>query len=273
MLPVSYLFVPGNRPERFAKALAAGAGAVILDLEDAVAPDDKAAARQAIAEWVRTAGVAPERLVVRINDALSPWYADDLAMIKAVGLTQVMLPKTEFAEQVKMTIAATSPAVVIVALVESARGINNIDQIALAEGVQRIAFGTLDYAADLNLSGDELGLIYPYSKIAIASRSAELAPPIAGVTPNLDDLARTEADFAFARAFGCTAKMCIHPKQVEVVERLSRPTEQEIIWARKVLAAAKNSSGAVQVDGKMVDRPVVLKAEAIMARSTATTHR
>ncbi|WP_310492569.1 CoA ester lyase [Dechloromonas sp.] len=271
MLPVSYLFVPGNRPERFAKALAAGAGAVILDLEDAVAPTDKADARQAIADWVRTAGVAPERLVVRINDALSPWYADDLAMIKAAGLTQVMLPKTEFAEQVKMTVAATNPAVVIVALVESARGINNIDQIALAEGVQRIAFGTLDYAADLNLSGDELGLIYPYSKIAIASRSAELAPPIAGVTPNLDDLARTEADFAFARAFGCTAKMCIHPKQVEVVERLSRPTEQEVVWARKVLAAAETSSGAVQVDGKMVDRPVVLKAEAILARSPATT--
>lgn len=271
MLPVSYLFVPGNRPERFAKALASGAGAIILDLEDAVAPADKAAARQAIADWVKAAEVAPEQLVVRINDVLSPWYADDLAMIKAAGLTQVMLPKTEFAEQVKMTIAASGPTVAVIALVESARGIANIDQIALAEGVQRIAFGTLDYAADLNLSGYEQGLIYPYSRIAIASRSAELAAPIAGVTANLDDLAQTEADFAFARAFGCTAKMCIHPKQVEAVERLSRPTEQEVVWAEKVLAAAKDSSGAVRVDGKMVDRPVVLKAEAIKARSILPT--
>ncbi|MBS1161786.1 MAG: HpcH/HpaI aldolase [Proteobacteria bacterium] len=266
MLPVSYLFVPGNRPERFAKALAAGAGAIILDLEDAVAPADKVAARQAIAAWVCRAGIAPERLVVRINDTLSPWYADDLAMIRAVGIKQVMLPKTEFAEQVKMTIADTAADVLILPLVETARGINNVEPIALADGVQRIAFGTLDYAADLNLSGDERGLIYPYSKIAIASRSAELAPPIAGVTPNLDDLARTESDFAFARAFGCTAKLCIHPKQVEVVERLSRPSEQEVAWAERVLAAAENSSGAVQVDGKMVDRPVVLKAEAIIAR-------
>ncbi|MBI2276532.1 MAG: CoA ester lyase [Dechloromonas sp.] len=266
MLPVSYLFVPGNRPERFAKALAAGAGAIILDLEDAVAPADKAGARRAIADWVGKAGIGGECLVVRINDALSPWYADDLAMIKAAGIGQVMLPKTEFAEQVKMTIAATSPALLVMPLVESARGINNIDQIARADGVQRIAFGTLDYAADLNLSGDERGLIYPYSKIAIASRSAELAPPIAGVTPNLDDLAQTAADFAFARAFGCTAKLCIHPKQVEVVERLSQPSEQEVAWAERVLAAAENSSGAVQVDGKMVDRPVVLKAEAIIAR-------
>jgi citrate lyase subunit beta/citryl-CoA lyase len=267
MLPVSYLFVPGNRPERFAKALAAGAGAIVLDLEDAVAPADKAAARQAIADWVAGAGVAPERLVVRINDTLSPWYADDLAMIQAAGIKQVMLPKTEFAEQVKMTIAGTAADVVVLPLVETARGINNVESIALADGVQRIAFGTLDYAADLNLSGDERGLIYSYSKIAIASRSAELAPPIAGVTPNLDDPGRTEADFAFARAFGCTAKLCIHPKQVEIVERLSRPTEQEVAWAEKVLAAAENSAGAIQVDGKMVDRPVVLKAEAIIARS------
>lgn len=272
MLPVSYLFVPGNRPERFAKALAAGAGAIILDLEDAVAPADKAAARQSVADWAGSAGIAAERLVVRINDTLSPWYADDVAMVKAAGIKQVMLPKTESAEQVKMTIAGTADDVCIVPLVETARGIANIDQIARAEGVQRIAFGSLDYAADLDLSGDERALIYPYSKIAVASRCAGLAPPIAGVTPTLDDLQRTETDFAFSRAFGCTAKMCIHPKQVELVERLSRPTQQEVNWARKVLAAAKNSSGAVQVDGKMVDRPVVLKAEAIMARTTTTTH-
>lgn len=269
MLPLSYLFVPGNRPERFAKALAAGAGAIVLDLEDAVAPADKAAARQAIADWAAGAGIAPERLVVRINDTLSPWYADDLAMVKAVGIKQVMLPKTEFAEQVAMTIAGTGADVIILPLVETARGINNVESIALADGVQRIAFGTLDYAADLNLSGDERGLIYPYSKIAIASRSAEIAPPIAGVTPNLDDPGRIEADFAFARAFGCTAKLCIHPKQVEIVERLSRPTQQEVIWAEKVLAAAASGAGAVQVDGKMVDRPVVLKAEAIIARHQA----
>lgn len=269
MLPITYLFVPGNRPERFAKALASGAGAIILDLEDAVAPADKAAARLAIADWAVSAGVMPERLVVRINDALSPWFIDDLAMIKAAGIKRVMLPKTEFAEQVKATIAATAPDVLVLPLVESARGINNIDQIAVAKGVERIAFGTLDYAADLDLSGDAQGLIYPYSRVAIASRSAELAAPIAGVTPSLDDIGRVEADFAFARAFGCTAKLCIHPTQVEVVRRLSQPTAEQVAWAEKVLSAAASSSGAVQVDGKMVDRPVVLRAEAILARKSA----
>ncbi|MFC5300623.1 HpcH/HpaI aldolase/citrate lyase family protein [Azospira restricta] len=272
MLPVSYLFVPGNRPERFDKALAAGAGAIILDLEDAVAPADKDAARSAIAAWVAGAAVARERLVVRVNDALSPWYADDLALVRDAGITQVMLPKAEFAGQVAATLAAIGGNGVVLPLVETARGIGNVEQIALSDGVQRIAFGTLDYAVDLNLSGDERGLIYPYSRIAIASRSAELAAPIAGVTPSIDDLARTEADFAFARSFGFAAKMCIHPKQVEVVERLAMPTESEVLWARKVLAAAGNSAGAVQVDGKMVDRPVLLKAESILARSQAS-HR
>lgn len=272
MLPVTYLFVPGNRPERFAKALASGAGAVILDLEDAVAPADKPLARRAIGDWVRAATVERERLVVRINDVLSPWYEDDLALVEAAGITQVMLPKTEFGEQVETTRAAAGGGnVAVLPLVETARGIHNVERIAQADGVQRIAFGTLDYSADLDLSGDATGLIYPYSRIAIASRAAELAAPIAGVTPAIDDLARTEADFAFARAFGFAAKMCIHPKQVELIERLSRPTEQDMRWARKVVAAAENSSGAVQVDGRMVDRPVVLKAEAIIARSQAAS--
>jgi citrate lyase subunit beta/citryl-CoA lyase len=269
MLPVTYLFVPGNRPERFAKALASGADAIVLDLEDAVVPADKPAARQHIADWVACHKVAPEQLVVRINDALSPWFADDLAMIKASGIKRVMLPKTEFGEQVRAAIAATSHELVVLPLVESARGINNIEQIALAEGVERIAFGTLDYAADLDLSGDPLGLIHPYSRIAIASRSAELAAPIAGVTPSLDDEEKIAADFAFARAFGCTAKLCIHPKQVAIIDRLSRPSASEVAWAEKVLAAAGSGLGAVQVDGRMVDRPVVLKAEAIIARNQA----
>lgn len=271
MLPVSYLFVPGNRPERFAKAFATEAGAVILDLEDAVSPDDKARARDAIADWLGKNSFDPARLALRINDALSTWHADDLALVKATGIKQVMLPKAESPDQVAASVAAVGAAnhLVVLPLVESARGIAGVDAIAGASGVQRIAFGTLDYAADLDLSGDPLGLIHPASRIAIASRVAGLAAPIAGVTPSLDDAARLEADWAFARACGFAAKMCIHPKQVEVIERLSRPSDAEVHWAEKVLAAAAHSTGAVQVDGRMVDRPVVLKAESILARHGA----
>lgn len=264
-LPISYLFVPGNRPERFAKALASGAGAVILDLEDAVAPDDKDSARRNIGDWV-TSNAARGRIVVRINDVQSPWHAADLAMVRDAGVDVVMLPKAESAEQVAATAAAAGDVARVIPLVETARGICQIEQIARAHGVQRIAFGSLDYAADLDLSGDDRGFVYPYSMIALASRTAELPAPVAGVTPVIDDLSRIEADFATARAFGFTAKMCIHPKQVEVVERLARPSDADILWAQTVIAAAARSPGAAQVGGKMVDRPVVLKAESILAR-------
>jgi len=270
-LPISYLFVPGNRPERFAKALASGAGAVILDLEDAVAPDEKDSARRNIGDWV-TSSAARGRVVVRINDAQSPWHVDDLVMVRDAGVDLVMLPKAESAEQVVATAAAAGELTQVIPLVETACGISQIEQIARARGVQRIAFGSLDYAADLDLSGDERGFIYPYSMIALASRTADLPAPVAGVTPVIDDLARVEADYAMARAFGFTAKMCIHPRQVEVVERMARPTETEIQWARKVVAAAASSPGAAQVDGKMVDRPVVLKAESILARIDRPPH-
>lgn len=268
MRPVTYLFVPGNRPERFAKALSAGAGMIILDLEDAVAPDDKAAAREAIRAWLGAGEVPLERIAVRINDSATAWYADDLALVRDCALGFVMLPKAEFAAQIDSLRAAIPQPPRVIALVESARGINNVNQIALAEGVERLAFGTLDYAADLGLSGQDIGLVFAHSQIAIASRCAELPSPIAGVTPSLDDPARMEADFAFARAFGFGAKMCIHPRQVAIVERAARPTEAEIEWAGRVIAAAQ-AGGVVSVDGKMVDRPVVLRAEDILARTSA----
>lgn len=268
-MPITYLFVPGNRPERFDKALGAGAGAVVLDLEDAVAPADKAHARAAIAAWFATRGEHAQRIVVRINDALSPWFADDLAMLEASGIDQVMLPKTEWRAQVDQVIAALGADARVLPLIESARGVRNVDEIAAANGVLRLVFGTLDYAVDLALAGDEAGLIYPASRIAIASRCADLPAPVAGVTPTLDDEDRIRADLAFARAFGFGAKLCIHPRQVAVIHAAMRPSAADRDWAERVLAVAEGAAGAVQLDGKMIDRPVVLKAEAILARCAA----
>lgn len=266
-LPMTYLFVPGNRPERFDKACAAGAGAIVLDLEDAVAPADKALARNAIADWIAAHPEAATRVVVRINDANSACFADDAALMKALDIVHVMLPKVELAEQVDALVDATGPALKVLPLIESARGVANVDRIAAAGRVQRLVFGTLDYGVDLDLSGDELGLIYPSSRIAIASRCADIASPVAGVTPTLDDEARIRADLAFARAFGFGAKLCIHPRQVAVIHAACLPSADERQWAERVLEAARSGEGAVQLDGKMIDRPVVLKAQAILARS------
>lgn len=269
-MPITYLFVPGNRPERFDKALAAGAGAIVLDLEDAVAPADKARARDAIADWLLRHAEQGQRIVVRINDALSPWFAEDLALVAATGIGQIMLPKTEWPAQVDRVLAQAHADARVLPLIETARGVANVDQIAAADGVLRLVFGTLDYAVDLDLSGDEVGLIHPSSRIAIASRCAELPAPVAGVTPTIDDEARIRADLAFARAFGFGAKLCIHPRQVAVIHAAVRPSDEDRIWAERVLEVAASTDGAVQLDGKMIDRPVVLKAQAMLARCATT---
>ena len=258
----TYLFVPGTRLERFGKALASGADAVILDLEDAVAPDDKSAARQTIANWFRSAPSNDRsRIVVRINDAGSKWFSDDLLTLRDAGAVRVLLPKAESAQQVA-AVKAAIPGADVLALIESARGVDQVEAVAAA-GASRLVFGTLDFALDLDIdtTRDASGLAYAASRIAIASRVAGLPTPVAGVTPQLDDPARLLSDLALARAQGFGAKLCIHPSQVEPIHAALRPGAEALDWARRVLAADAASPGAARLDGRMVDRPVVLQAQ------------
>jgi citrate lyase subunit beta/citryl-CoA lyase len=270
MDPRSYLFVPGHRAERFDKAVASGADAVVLDLEDAVTPDHKALARDAVAGYVQAADAQRRsRLWVRINDESTPWFEDDLAMLAATSARGVMLPKAEAAATV-CRVRAACPGIDVLALIESARGVLNAEVLASAEGVVRLAFGTLDFALDLGLVDDPtagpLGLDAAASRLAWASRAAGLPAPVAGVTPDIDDAARLRADFARARAHGFGAKLCIHPKQVVWVHAALAPSDAEIDWARRVIAAAEGSSGVVRIDGRMVDKPVLQRAQRLLAR-------
>ncbi len=216
-LPITYLFVPGNRAERFDKALAAGPDAVVIDLEDAVAPRDKDAARANAVRWLKGHESALDRVAVRVNDGTTAWFAADLDMLRQAGVRTAMLPKAETSAQVAAVRAALPPDGAVLPLIETARGVENVEAVAAAPGVARLVFGTLDYGVDLGLSGDDRGLIYPSSRIAVASRCAGIASPVAGVTPAIDDDARLSADLAFARVFGFGAKLCIHPRQVAVV--------------------------------------------------------
>jgi citrate lyase subunit beta/citryl-CoA lyase len=266
--PLTYLFVPGNRPDRYDKAVAAGAGAVVLDLEDAVAPEHKDGARLAVARWLRSRAETTERIVVRINDATSAWFEADLELLGETPLLRAMLPKAETPQQVEAVRRALPPGGQVLPLIETAHGVRDVERIAAADGVQRLVFGNLDYGVDLDLSGDERGLIHPCACIALASRCAGLAAPVAGVTPDIDDEARLLADLAFARALGFGAKLCIHPRQVAAIHRALTPSPAEVDWARRVIAAAAASQGAVQVDGRMVDRPVLLKAQGILDRES-----
>lgn len=263
----SLLFVPGHQPARFDKASQSGADVIVLDLEDAVPPDRKDEARTQVAQWLAGragSGSTGVLVAVRINAADTPWHAADLALFVEARIDALMLPKAEDAA-VLHAIAEVHPAVALLPLVETARGIARMDEIASAPGVQRLVFGTVDFQADLDIEGDGQELLYFRSRMVLASRLAGLQPPVDGVSTTIDDPARIEADALHARHLGFGGKLCIHPKQVAVVNQGFSPTPAQIDWARRVIDADAASGGApVAVEGKMVDRPVVLKARSIL---------
>jgi citrate lyase subunit beta/citryl-CoA lyase len=259
MLPRSYLFVPGNRPERFDKACAAGADAVIVDLEDAVPPLEKAAAREAVASWL-----APEHpVLVRINAADSSWFEDDLALCARPGVAGIVLPKAE--QEAALTRLFDAGAAAILPLIESGLGLWNAAALARMPRVQRLVFGSIDFSLDMNIQESHETLLYARSRLVLASRVAGVAAPVDGVTTSFDDPAHVHADAVRTRALGFGGKLCIHPKQVDPVHRAYAPTLEELAWAKRVVAASDAArGGAVALDGRMVDRPVIMIAQQML---------
>ncbi len=265
MLPRTYLFIPGDRPERFAKAMASGADAVIVDLEDAVAPAAKDRARSALSAWLG-AGHGP--VVVRINDAASSGFAADLAVAAHPGVTAIMLAKAERADDLGR-VHAEAPQAALLPLIETAQGIDRLRELASAAGVQRLVFGSIDFQLDLGIDGDDDDdeLLLFRSQIVLASRLAGLAAPVDGVSTAIDDAVAVGAATRRARRLGFGAKLCIHPRQLAAVQAGFAPGADELAWAERVVAAAASAAGgAVAVDGRMVDRPVLLRAQALLAR-------
>lgn len=267
---VTYLFVPGDRPERFDKAAAAKPDVMILDLEDAVHPDAKPAARQAIAQWLATGPAA--NAYVRINDSVAAGFAADIEWLrtlpKGTPLAGLMVPKAEDAAalaSITEVLRGINPNAEVVAIIETALGLHQVDAVATAKGVARLAFGSLDYAVDLGCSHTRDALAYARARIVLASRVAGLPPPVDGVTTALKDESVLADDVAYARALGFGGKLCIHPAQLGAVRAGFLPTPEQLDWARRVLEATASGSHAVQVDGKMVDRPVIEQARRLLA--------
>jgi len=261
--PRSYLFVPGDRPERFAKARASGADAVIVDLEDAVAPANKGAARDAVAGALDAA----HPVVLRINGADTAWFEDDARLAAHPGVSAVMLTKAAAVEAVA-ALRTASGGKPVLALVESAAGMANLAALAAAQGVARLVFGSIDFQLDLDIADDDLALLPFRMQLVLASRVANLPPPVDGVTTALDDAARIESEARRARSLGFGAKLCIHPRQVPIVNGAFSPGAAEVAWAQRVVEAAAASGGAaVAVDGKMVDAPVLARARRLLAAS------
>ena len=263
MICRSYLFVPGNRPDRFEKAWQSGADAVILDLEDAVQSADKDLAREAVAAWL-----SPARPVyVRINGTGTTWFERDLKVVGMPGVRGVVLPKAELPEQVEQVAARLTSEARVLPLVETALGVWNAGALAQTPRVERLAFGSVDFQLDTGITGDQEELLYARSRLVLASRIASILPPVDGVTMALDDLARLRDDVVRARRFGFGGKLCIHPKQVEMINRGFGPTEAERAWARRILEAVEaTGAGAFRLDGELIDRPVIERARSILAQ-------
>jgi len=255
----SYLFVPGNSPERFPKACASGADAVIIDLEDAVAAADKHAARAAVAAWVSPA----HPVFIRINGPDSEWFADDLALCPLPGVAGIVLPKAERIDDLSRVMQAGAAR--LLPLIETAHGFAQAMEVAKADGVQRLLFGSIDFQLDLGIDGGNEELLYFRSHLVLVSRLAEIAAPVDGVTTAIDDPQRVVEESKRARRLGFGAKLCIHPKQVPQVHAAFAPSEADLAWAKRVVEAGAAAHGAaIAVDGRMVDRPVILRAQAMI---------
>jgi citrate lyase subunit beta/citryl-CoA lyase len=212
MIARSFLFVPGDRPDRFDKALAAGADAVIVDLEDAVAPAKKDEARAAIRNWLS----ATKPVLLRINADTTPWYADDLELARAPEIAGILLSKAQTIDHALQALSSQTGKVLL-PQIETAQGFENAYALASTPGVQRLLFGTLDFQMDLGIDGEGDELAYFRSEMVLVSRLAGIQPPVDGPSTVLDDAAQLSSDTRRARRMGFGAKLCIHPKQVAPV--------------------------------------------------------
>jgi citrate lyase subunit beta/citryl-CoA lyase len=257
----TYLFVPATRIERVEKAHAAGAHAVIVDLEDAVSAADKGVARAAAARHLPAS--AP--VFIRVNGPDTQWFREDLELCRGLAIRGVLVPKAERVEDLRDAAAVLRPGAVVLPLIETARGFANVAALCQAERVERLVFGYIDFQLDLGISGDGDELLYFRSQLVLASRLAGLQPPVDGVTVDLDNAPRLREDTLRARRLGFGGKLCIHPRQIGPVNECFQASAEDIAWAQRVIAAAETAhGGAFQVDGKMVDLPVILKAREIL---------
>ncbi|MDW4907742.1 CoA ester lyase [Streptomyces sp. ADMS] len=261
-VPLTWLYVPGDRPEVVSKALASGADVIVVDLEDAVAPDRKEYARTATAE--RLTDPQPVPVHVRINALDSPLATPDLQALQGLpGVSGLRLPKVTAPQDVVRVAArtATGAGLTLHALLESALGIEHAFAIATAHpALHCIALGEADLRADLGVRGDA-GLDWCRSRVVVAARAAGLAPPPQSVHPDTRDLDTLAVSCAHGRALGFLGRSAIHPRQLPVIERAYLPTPEEIEEAEQIVKAAATDEGALALpDGRFVDAAVVASA-------------
>ena len=283
----SYLFAPGNNEKLLTKVFSAGADAVVLDLEDAVSPADKETARRLTAQTLKqqVAKVQP-RIFVRINAVGSPWWREDLRSVVQPNISGIRLPKAESLEQVRQAAFVLEEceahagmklgSVRLVCTIESAAGVLAAAEMARHSRVAGFTFGAADFLTDIGGEADarETATLFARSQLVLISRAAGIAPPVAAVYTNVTDLDGLRHSTVTERNLGFFGRSCIHPRQVPVVNEVFTPTAAQLAQARAIVAAheeaqAAGSAVTVLPNGEFVDRPVVLRAQALLALDEA----
>lgn len=258
----SWLLVPGTRPEMFSEAASSRADAIVLDIEDAVDPKKKDDARQGVVDWFHAGGQA----WVRINDVHSAFWADDVAGLRNIpGLLGVMLAKTEDAEQVKETYHRLDGNTRVLALVESAVGIEEANNIARAEGCFRLAFGSGDFRRDTGMAADREAMAYPRAKLVVASRVGNLPGPIDGPTVGTNHPILREQS-AITVSMGMTGKLALAADQTTIINEVISPTPSDVAWATDFMNDFNARGGEIR-DGS--DLPRLGRAQKIMKLAVA----
>lgn len=260
----SYLFVPANRVERFEKALNTQADAVIIDLEDAVPVDLKVSAREGLNQWLLD---HPEQQVmVRVNASETEWFTTDILLAKHHNVSAIVLPKTESVDQIISVLNIKE--LDVFPLIETSKGFANVRQIASVKSVRALMFGSIDFQLELNMQGGYQELLSFRNEIVLASKLAGIEAPVDGVTVDFKDEVLIQMEVQQAKNLGFAGKLCIHPNQVNLVNQTFNPTVQEIEWAKQVINIVNEAQGqAVSMDGKMIDLPVILKAQKILQQA------
>lgn len=257
MSPISALYVPGDRPDRFDKAAASGADLVILDLEDAVADRAKGEALDNIISWL----ASPPRIAVQVR--VNPNAAHEIRAIRATGANVgLRIPKVDDARKLD-AVAYLADGLPLTALIESARGLEAAAAIAAHPAVHEIALGEADLASDLG-SADDLVRDHLRVRLLLAARSAGLNAPMLSAYPAIQDLEGLKADTERGRALGLRGRVAVHPKQIPVIKEVFAPSEQDLAWARAVVGAVENGGVATLPDGQMVDPAMLGRARSLL---------
>jgi citrate lyase subunit beta/citryl-CoA lyase len=275
----SVLFMPGSNARALDKARTLPADALVLDLEDAVAPDMKEQARAQVLAAVRAGGYGRREIIVRVNALGTPWGRDDLAAAATAGVDAVLLPKVESAETVSAALAVLGPGPAVWCMLETPRGILNADAIAAASPrVAALVMGTSDLTKDLHArtTPGRGALVTSLQLCVLAARAAGITA-LDGVHLDLDDEAGFAAACRQAADFGFDGKTLIHPKQVAMANEVFAPAAADVDWARRVIAAhtdaVAHGRGVVVLDGRLIENLHVDDARRVLALAEAIAER